>query len=50
MLVMLCNDKKKFLFGCVLIASQIQKVLICDAMTSAEKEILLVVSDDLENL
>jgi hypothetical protein len=50
MLVMLCNDKNKVLFGCVLIASQIHKVLICDVMISAEKWFRPVTSDDLGNL
>ena len=45
---MLCNDKNTFLFGCALIASQIHKVLICDAMISAEKWFLQFTSDDLE--
>jgi hypothetical protein len=39
-------EQERKLFGCVLIALRIHKVLICDAMTSAEKWILLVASDD----
>ncbi len=50
MLVMLCNHKSKFFFRCVLIASRIHTVRICDAMTSAEKWFRPVTSDDCKEL
>jgi hypothetical protein len=35
MVVMSCDDKNKFLFDCVLIASCIHKFRDCDLVTSA---------------
>jgi hypothetical protein len=44
MVVMTCNDKNKFLFDCVPIASRIHKFSNCDLVISDYKYIELIAS------